>query len=95
MTTLVDLWPSNAHVQATPGVGAVTFRTADFGGALFDWPHCVRCVLSDTWALRCTVLKFCVKETDWGMTALFACFAPWVSEECTMSFRMYYAPRTA
>ena len=77
VTTIADLWPSNAYVQATRGVGSVNFRTADFGGAFFNWSHCVLCVLSDAWVLRCMTSTFCVKEADWGMVAFVAYFAPW------------------
>ena len=34
---------------------------------------------------------FCVKEADLGMMAIVAYFAPWFSEQYTMSFRMYHA----
>ena len=73
--TIVDLWPSNAHVQATPDVGSVKFRAVDFGGAFFNWSYCAPCVLSDTWALRCMMFVFCVKDPDWGMMAFVAYFA--------------------
>ena len=72
---------SNAHVQATLGVGSVNFRTVNvFGGALFNKSYCVLRVLSDTWVLRCRMFILCVKEADWGMMAFVACFAPWLSE---------------
>ena len=64
--------PSNPCVQATLGVGSVNFRTVDFGGAFFNWPYCVLCVVSDTW--------FCVKEADFSMIAFVVYFAPWFSE---------------
>ena len=60
--------PATTTVQATVykysnsiGVGSVKFRTVDFGGAFFDWPYCVLCVLSDTFVLRCMMSIFCVK----------------------------------
>ena len=62
MTTIVDLWPGNAHVKATLGFGSVNFRTVDFGGAFFNWSYFVRCVLFDTCVLRCMMFIFCVKE---------------------------------
>ena len=52
--------------------GGTNFRTVDFGGAFFNRSYCVRCVLSDTWLLRCMMFLFCVKETDLGMMAFAA-----------------------
>ena len=60
------------HVQATPGVGSVNFRTVVFGGALFKWSSCVLRVLCDTWGLRCVMFTFCDKEAEWGRTAFVA-----------------------
>ena len=80
MTTIVDLWPSNAHGQETPGVGSVNFRTVGFGGAFPNWSYCVPCVLSDTLVLRCRMFTFCVKEADWGMMAFVIYGALWFSE---------------
>ena len=60
----------------------------DFDGE-FHWSYSVLCVLSDTWALRCMMIMFCVKEADWGMMACVAYSAPRFSEKYTMSFRMY------
>ena len=76
VTTIIGLWPSNTHVQAALGVGSVNFRTVDFGGAFFNWPYCVLCVLSDTWLLRCVMFILCAKEAVWGMIAFVASFGP-------------------
>ena len=89
------LCPCNSYVQAPLGVASVNFRTMDFGGAFFNWSHCVLCVLSDTWVLRCMMFIFCVKETNLGMMAFAAYFAPWVSEWYTMSCRMYHTQCSA
>ena len=86
MTTSIVLWLSNAHVQATLGIGSVHFRTVDFGSAFFNWSSCVLCVPSDTLVLRCVMFIFGVKEADLGMMALVACFAPWISELYTVYF---------
>ena len=90
MTTIVVLWPSNAYVQATLGIGSVNFRTMDFGGAFFNWSCCVLCVLSDTFVLRCILFMFCVRETDLGTMAFVAYFAPWLRIVHHV-LRMYHA----
>ena len=46
-------------------------------------------VLSDTLVLRCMMFRVCFKEADWGMMACCSTFAPWLSENHTMSFRLY------
>ena len=63
--------------------------TSDLGGAFSNWSYCVLCVLSDTLGLGCMMFIFC--EADLRMLAFVAYFAPWFSEYCTMSFRMYIA----
>ena len=45
LRTIAVLWPSNAYVQATLGVGCVNFRTMCFGGTLLSWCKCVPCAL--------------------------------------------------
>ena len=69
---VIPLCPSNAHVQAIPGVGSVNCCAFDLGGAFFNGSYCVLCVLSNTWGLRCTMFIFCVKEADRGMMACVA-----------------------
>ena len=82
MTTIIVLWPINAYVQATLGVGSVNFCTVDFGDAFFNSFYCVPCVLPDTLELRCTMVIFCVKAALalLAKRALFACFASWISK---------------
>ena len=41
--------------------------------------------------LRYMMFILCVKEVDWGMIAFVAYFAPWFSQQYTMSFRMHRA----
>ena len=53
--------PSNAYVQATLGVGSVTFCTIDFGGVFFNSFYCVPHVLANALVLRCTLFIFCAK----------------------------------
>ena len=89
--TGAPVWPSNTYRgpcmakqhlqgplygQATVRVGSVHFRTVDFGGAFFNGPNCVSCVLRDTHVLRWPAFIFCVKEADWGVMACVACSAP-------------------
>ena len=80
MTTIVELWPSNAYVQATLGVGSVNFFTVDVGGAFFNSFYCMPCVLPDTLVLRWTMFIFCVKAALLAKRAFVACFASWFSE---------------
>ena len=72
--------PSNAYVQATPGVGSVNFCTVDFGGAFFNVFYCVPCVLPNTLVLRCMMFILCVKAALLAKRAFVACFASWFSK---------------
>ena len=83
---------SYAYVPAALGLGSINFRIVDFGGVILNWSCCVPCVLCDTWALRCMMFMFCVEELDRGMRAFVAHFAPWLSEQYTMS--LFGAPCT-
>ena len=85
---MVVLWPSNAYVQATPGVGSLDFCTVDFGGAFFNWFYCVPCVLPDTLVLRSTKFIFCVRAALLAKRAFVACFTSWFSEKYIMSTRV-------
>ena len=40
------------------------------------------------------MFMLCDKEADRDMMVFVAYFAPWLSEQYTMSFRMYHAPCT-
>ena len=84
MTTIVDLWPSSANVQASLGVESVDFRT--YGGALLNWSSCVLCVLCDTLFLRFMIFMFCVKEAIMPKLRI-----AWFSQLSTMIFRTYHA----
>ena len=90
--------PSSRYGQSTPNskqhqaLVPSIFAPWIFGGAVFNWSHCVLRVLSDTWALRCVMVMFCVKEADWGTMALVAYNAPWVSE-CLSACAMHSATR--
>ena len=88
MTAVVDLWPSNAYVQATPTVGSVNFCTVVFGGAFFNSFYCLPCVLPDILVLRCTKFIFCVKAALLAKAAFVACFTSWFSEQYIVSTRV-------
>ena len=80
--------PSNAYVQATLGVGSVSFCTVDFGGALFNSFCCVPCLLPDALSLRSAKFIFCVKAALLAKRAFVACITSWFSEWHTMSTRV-------
>ena len=83
-----SLWPSNACVQATLGVGSVNFCTVDFGGAFFNWSYCVPCVLPDTLVLTCMIFIFCVRAALLAKRAFVACFTSWFSLSTRVSRKL-------
>ena len=71
------------HQALVPSIFAPWILTVHFS---IGSTVCYVCCL-----IPCMMFIFCVKEANWGMVASVAYFALWISEQYSMSFRMYHA----